>query len=271
MGKINDLIQHGLLDEAIAECIRGVKSNPSDVSRRACLYELSALCGNWERCVNQLETIIQLGGDALHWAAHMANIHSEKSRTSFWKSSDAAHPPLVGDDDYASEIADSLIHSKKSGSQFHDHFEEFGQLDFGSCIINGDSVMSVSFVDSRLTGFFEASEQGEYVWIYAGGIQKIECAEPAGDLTRLLWIPAKITFADGTIRVCTLFGLYPESFNSSNNMVRLGRDNEWDNDTEGLNIGYGPVLLTTNDAVIPLTQIRTLDFAINQDLNHPIA
>jgi protein involved in temperature-dependent protein secretion len=265
MGKINELIHHGLLDEAIAECIGGVKSNPTDVSHRVYLYELSAFCGDWKRCVNQVETIVQLGGDALHWAGHMANLNSEKHRDAFWKSSTALPPPIVGGDDYAYEIAESVALSKQSNSALAAHAENFGGLDFGPCIINGVEYASLAFVDSRLSGFLEASEQGEYVWIYAGGVKSIELAEPMGDLTRLLWIPAKITLADGSIRVCALSGLYPDTYNSANNEVKLGKDNEWSEGIEDLNIGRGPVLFAADDTIIPLIDTITLTFPENQE------
>ena len=265
MGNINQLIQHGLLDEAIKECIGGVKSNPTDVSHRVCLYELSAFCGDWKRCVNQVETIVQLGGDALHWAGHMANLNSEKNRDAFWKSPTAFAPPIVGADDYAYEIAESLAQSKQSAVALASHAENFGGLDFGPCTINGVEYASLTFVDSRLSGFLEASEQGEYVWIYAGGIKSIELAEPMGDLTRLLWIPAKIILADGSVRVCSLSGLYPETYLSPNNMVKLGKDNEWSEAAEEINIGRGPVLLAADDKIIPLIDTSTLAFPENPE------
>lgn len=265
MTKINELIHHGLLDEAIAECIGGVKSNPTDVSRRVCLYELSAFSGDWKRCVNQVETIVQLGGDALHWAGHMANLNSEKHRDAFWKSSTALHPPIVGGDEYAHEIAESLANSKQSDAALVAHAENYGGLDFGPCLINGAEYASLTFVDSRLTGFLEASEQGEYVWIYAGGVKSIELAEPMGDLTRLLWIPAKIVLADGSVRVCALSGLYPDTSSSSNNKVKLGKDNEWSERVDDLNIGRGPVLLAADDTIIPLIDTSTLTFPENPE------
>lgn len=270
MEHINRLIQHGMLEEAISECIGGVKKNPTDIPHRVSLYELSAFAGDWKRCVNQVETIVQLGGDALHWAGHMAHLHAEKNREAFWASPSAFAPPIMGGDDYAHEIAKSLTTAKQSPPAMIAHAEEYGGLDFGACIINDTSYTSLRLVDSRLCAFLEAIEHGEYVWIYAGAIRHIDLALSAGDLTHRLWIPAKIVLSDNSVRVCSLCGLYPSTHQSADPKVKLGQHNEWLDLAEDVNVGRGPVLLAADQTIIPLIQANSLAFAESDETDNTI-
>jgi len=97
LSQLNQLLLEGRLMAAVEACKQAVKSQPSQIEPRVALYELSVFLGDWDRCKNQVETIMSLGGDPLHWLGHMANIHAAKSRAACWQGRE--RPPVIGDCD----------------------------------------------------------------------------------------------------------------------------------------------------------------------------
>lgn len=261
---LNKLLQEGRLMAALDLCKQTIRESPSRIEARAALYELSAFRGEWDRCENQVETIISLGGDPLHWLTHMAAIHASKARSLCWQGRE--RPKVVGGCEPEEEsMMDDLWQAAVKAAAGDLSLTERNALDhggmvFGPCKVNGGGVGGISTIDSRLPGVLEIAEGGDYAWLWLGAVSRIEMQGGAKNLTEVMWIPARVFLTDGGVRSASIFGLYPGTELSEDPMAVLGKATEWDESLETLSLGRGGQLFDIDDQPVPFQQIRLIEF-----------
>ena len=250
---------------AVEWCKQAIRNAPSRIEPRVALYELAAFQGDWPRCKNQVETIMSLGGDPLHWMGHLANIHAAEARTRCWLGLE--RPPVLGDcDDEERHMFSRLwqaVASAAAGDEslYEENAGEYGGMVFGPGTINGTAFDELSTIDSRLPGVLEIADGGEYAWLWLGAVNRIEMQGGATNLAEVMWIPSRVFLTNGEIRTVGVFGLYPETERSDNPMVVLGRETEWDEAHPALSLGRGGQLFDVDALAVPFQRIRLLDFA----------
>jgi len=264
LANINTLLLEGQLMGAVEVSKQAVRSQPAAIEPRVALYELAVLLGDWERCQNQVEAIMNLGGDPLHWLGHMSDIHAAKQRQQCWQGQQ--RPPLLGAcDAEAQDMFDALWHAvvKLAAGEsafIANHALEFGGMAFGPGKANGMAFEELSTIDSRLPGLLEVSDGGQYSWLWLGAVSRIEMQGGANNLCEVAWIPARVFFDDGEIKALNIFGLYPGTETSANPRVVLGKETEWDDAEEPLSIGKGGQLLYVDTLATPFQQLRLIEF-----------
>jgi len=264
LSNINDLLLDGRLMDAVDLCKQSIKAQPSKIEPRVALYELSVFLAEWDRCQNQVEAIMNLGGDPLHWLGHMANIQAARERSLCWQG--RKRPPVVGDCD-ADDLSmfDALWHAVGQQASGDTSLMEaiattYGGMVFGPGKINGVGFDGISTVDSRLPGVVEISDGGEYAWLWLGAVTRIEMQGGAKNLSEVAWIPGRVFLSNGEVKAVSIFGLYPETEKSGTAMVMLGKATEWDDAHEALALGKGGQLLYVDERPIPFQQIRLIEF-----------
>jgi len=261
---INDLLLEGRLMDAVELCKQSVRTQPSQIEPRVALYELSVFLGEWDRCQNQVESIMSLGGDPLHWLAHMANIHASKERNQCWLG--RKRPPVVGAcDDEDQLMFDTLWQAVVNAAAADPALMEANAADYGGMVfgpgkINGVPFQEIATVDSRLPGVMEISDGGEYAWLWLGAVSRIEMQGGAKNLSEIAWIPSRVFLSDGEVKAVSIFGLYSETEKSANPKVVLGRETEWDDAYDQLSVGKGGQLLYVDESPVPFQQIRLIEF-----------
>ncbi|MCX6874551.1 MAG: type VI secretion system accessory protein TagJ [Verrucomicrobia bacterium] len=264
LSKINDLLLEGQLMAAVELCKQSVRNQPSSIEARVALYELSVFLGEWDRCQNQVETIMTLGGDPLHWLGHLANIHASRARCQCWLG--CQRPPVVGVCDDAEQamfaaLWDAIVQAAAGDTSLTEaHVAEHGGMVFGPGKLNGVEFAEISTIDSRLPGVMEISDGGEYAWLWLGAVSRIEMQGGAKNLAEIAWIPARVFLGNGEVKAVSIFGLYPGTEQSANPLVMLGKDTEWDETHETLSFGRGGQLLYADERPIPFQQIRLIEF-----------
>ncbi|MBN8459286.1 MAG: hypothetical protein J0M04_15760 [Verrucomicrobia bacterium] len=267
LSDLNQLLLEGRLMAAVEACKLAVRSQPSKLEPRVALYELSIFLADWDRCKNQVETIMSLGGDPMHWLGHMANIHASAARTACWQG--RSRPPVLGEcDEDDQAMFDALwqtVVAAISGNMtpLEEHNAEFGGMVFGPGRANGVPFEELSTVDSRLPGILEVSDGGDYAWLWLGAVSRIEMPGRAANLSEVPWIPSRVFFTNGEVKSLTIFGLYPGTELSTNPKVVLGRETEWDEASESLSLGSGGQLFYIDDAPVPFQQVRLIEFTVD--------
>lgn len=265
LSNLNNLLLEGQLMAAVELCKQSVRNSPSQIEPRVALYELSLFQGDWDRCKNQVETIMTLGGDPLHWLGHMADIHAAKARTQCWLGRE--RPPVVGDCDADERIMfdrlwQAIVNSEAGDDSLTvENAGEYGGMVFGPGKINGVEFAALSTIDSRLPGVLEISDGGEYGWLWLGAVSRIEMQGGARNLAEVMWIPSRVFLTNGEIKSVSMFGLYPETEKAANPMVVLGRATEWDEAHATLSLGKGGQLFDVDERPVPFQQIRLIEFA----------
>lgn len=251
---------------AVEACKQLIKSQPSRIEPRVALYELSVFLGDWDRCKNQVETIVSLGGDPLHWLGHLANIHAAKGRTACWQG--LTRPPVVGECEpeykLMLERVWEAVATAATGSlaATEENAADFGNLAFGPGTLNGAAFEGLSTIDSRLPGVLEISDGGDYAWLWLGAVSRLEMQGGAANLTEVMWIPARVFLTNGEVKTVSIFGLYPGTERSLEPRVVMGRETAWDEASESLSLGAGGQLFLVDERPVPFQQVRLIEFAL---------
>ena len=133
-----------------------------------------------------------------------------------------------------------------------------------SGIINGDNFDWLADADVRIGPMLEAIINGQYYWVPFQHIKALQIEEPA-DLRDVVWMPAHFVWQNGGDTVGLIPTRYPNSEIHQDPALKLARSTEWQEPDEGLFVGLGQRLLSTNNNDYALMDIREITFA---DIGH---
>lgn len=225
------LIREGKLEEALSALSAILRDNPSDLRRRATLFEALAFAGEYERAAKHLTILGEGNQDTMMGALlYHGALHAEHLRREMFEK-----------ETYPGPLADDA--SKITGS------------------INGRPFTELTDADPRLGARLEVFGAGDYFWIPFIQVQSIEMQPPAR-FRDLLWIPARVTTTaqfQRELGEVLLPALTPLTFQHPDDAVRLGRLTEWCADEQGRERPYGQKVLLADGEEIPMLEVRRLE------------
>ena len=124
--------------------------------------------------------------------------------------------------------------------------------------IDGNAFEWIADADSRLGPTCEAIIDGKYYWIPFHRM-KLVTIEPPQDLRDVVWMPARLTFANGGETVALIPTRYPDSEQHAESEVRLGRKTLWSEVHDGTFLGFGQRMFATDVAEYPLMEVRRIE------------
>lgn len=226
-----DLFQAGQLNDAIRALGAEVRDNPSDARRRTFLFELLCFAGDYDRAEKHLHMLAEGGNDKQMGAVlYFAALHAERVRLEKFRT--------------------EQMPTGAPAQQF-------------SGTLNGQPFESIVDADPRIGPRLELFAAGAYLWIPFEHIVSIEIETPKR-LRDLLWTPALVRtgpqFEDRELGEVLIPVLYPFSYASPNDAVRLGRETHWQEVEGGEPIPLGQKMFLVDGEEFPLLEIRKLEF-----------
>jgi type VI secretion system protein ImpE len=256
-----DLIKAGQLSDARHELIEAVKSSPTDLSSRTLLFQVFAFCGEWEKARRHLEIIAAQDSTretGVQMYLNLVRAETERLEVCRYRQRPSFLPgvPVYG------ELYESL-RQKLADKEYAEATSLLKQINDQRSKISG-SLNSNSFegfrdTDTQLSFFLEAFVHERYVWLPLEFIRELTISSPK-TLYDLLWIPAQITTWEGLTLNCYLPVLYPESFLSKDDQMKMGRMTDWTNLNGDLLKGIGQHVFEVGDEEIALLEIREITF-----------
>lgn len=223
------LYREGKLSGAIASLQEELRSNPQDVPRRTFLFELLCFQGEFERARKQLEVIE--GADPASYlgtARFKQMIRAEGLRQEMFRT--GAIPDRRDED------------PSVSGT------------------LNGKPFADLRDADPRIGPRLEMIAGGQYVWIPFSDLATIRLSPPTL-LRDLLWAPAEVEIRDreaGDTSDVVLPAMTALSWQSPDELVRLGRVTAWEELETGEEAPVGQKLLLVDDEEFPILEVREL-------------
>jgi type VI secretion system protein ImpE len=264
MTSAKELFEAGRLQAAIEEVTRGVKANPTDLSRRAFLFELLCFAGEWDRAEKQLDVIGQQDAQSdIGARIYRQNIASERKREQTLNGKGfpkfILEPPSyvalqlkalgqIGTGDF-SEARASLDRAAEESPALN------GTLD-------GEPFQNFRDADDLINSVMEVFLQGEYVWLPFEQIRGVEIFPPT-HLRDLIWARARIqTVDDAGAFAGEVFipALYANSHQQENDQARLGRMTDWRPLGDEIYTGVGQRLFLIGAEDKAMLEIRAIDF-----------
>src|SRR5262249_13106072 len=123
--------------------------------------------------------------------------------------------------------------------------------------LNGKKFDDLRDADDLFGPVLEVMAQGGYYWVPMEQIESITSNAPRFPRD-LLWMPARLELRDGSGGNVFLPILYPGSFESDNEQVRLGRLTDWKTLENGPTLGIGTHLFLMGDDAVSLPEWREL-------------
>jgi type VI secretion system protein ImpE len=226
-----ELYRAGELGQAIKALGEELRSNPLDAKRRTFLFELLCFAGEYDRAEKQLDVLADQNpksGPAT--LLYRSALYAERTRQEMFLKGETPAP----EDDEAPAAGGSL---------------------------DDRTFTHLSDADPRIGDHLEIFIAGTYTWIPTKYIERLEIEAPK-DLRDLLWARARIDcspkFRLQELGEILLPVLSPLSYLSTDEAVKLGRANDWDEDAEGNERPKGLKFLLVDGEEIPLIEVRSI-------------
>jgi type VI secretion system protein ImpE len=230
----HQLFKAGKLSEAIPALNQHLRDNPADLKNRTFLFELLCFAGDFERAGKQLGIIEQEGNkdSMLGTLLYKAALHAETLRQEMFDNKTYPKKPVNG--------AAAAVRGKLNGQEFQ----------------------SLSDADPRIGEKLEVFAGGDYLWISYQDVSVLKI-EPPKRLRDLLWMPATLAtgpaFRSRDLGEILLPAVSPQSWQHSDDEVRLGRVSEWCEDEAGEVAPFGQKNLLVDGEEFPFLEIRELE------------
>ncbi|HEV2764581.1 MAG TPA: type VI secretion system accessory protein TagJ, partial [Pyrinomonadaceae bacterium] len=246
MSQAKALFDAGRLDEAVEELLKEVKANPTDISRRTFLFELSCFAGDWDRAERQLDVIGQQSEKAEAGVLVYRNlIRAERDRRRLLP--DGLQPHFLSEPPSYVDMHLDAVNRLREGNAEQarrtlDLAEEERPAFKGT--LNGQPFTDFRDYDDLFGPVLETIVQDKYTWIPFEQVVRLQVEEPK-HLRDLLWVGAVIQTTDNQLKAY-LPTLYPGTSQAQNPLARLGRMTDWREVGEELYLGAGLHLLAVD-------------------------
>ena len=222
------LILGGQINAARTLLVDQVKKSPADIQARSLLFQVMLLCGEWDKAQRHLDIASrQMESPEMNAPVYQNLIQAEKERVAV--SNKQQRPTFFPDiPEYSEDFFQALDLLDKG--KIDDAANLFGRIDAGlpdvQGTINGQPFKGFKETDTTLAYFIEAIEYERYLWVPIANIRELAVSPPQ-TLFDLIWAKGRITTWEGLTMGCFLPVLYPNSFASEDDRIRLGRLTDW--------------------------------------------
>jgi type VI secretion system protein ImpE len=259
-------IREGQLEEALAVVQDAVRGQPAKTEHRISLFQLLAVTGEWPKALRQLNVLSDLDPKMeLLSATYRQLIACEAVRGAVFEGQRA--PLCLGDPpDWYARLVEALRFDSAgehaAAKELRD--EAFAAAEPTSGRLDDDPFAWLADADERLGPVLEAVVGGRYFWIPFARVRRIELDEPE-DLRDLVWLSARLTWANSGEAVAFLPVRYCGSEREPDPMLRLGRRTEWRQLGSGSWCGFGQRMLATDRAEYALLDSRDIALDTGSD------
>jgi type VI secretion system protein ImpE len=266
MNEAKSLLDAGNLSGAVEAVLQSVKSNPTDISSRTFLFELSCFAGDWTRAEKQLDVIGHQDANTMIGSLiYRQCLEAEKKRQRLF--SDGLKPEFLADPpDYVYGLltANNRIREGNfaEAREILDKVEE--QRPAFSGKVNGVEVEDFRDYNDLTSSILEVIIKDSYVWVPLDQVVRIELIPPKS-LRDLFWIQGTLETTNGTNGEVMIPSLYVNSYQNQNEQVRLGRMTDWRELGEDIYIGEGLKLFWIDGADRPILELKEIEINSAQE------
>lgn len=251
----------GNLTGAAQSALNLVKTNPTNVTARTFLFELSCFSGEWERAEKQLDVIGHQDANAMIGSLiYKQNLKAERDRMHLF--SHGTRPEsAMRLPDYVEDLlkANELVREGKTGEArlMLDAVEE--NRPAFPCTVNGEAFSDFRDYNDMTVCVFEVIIKDSYVWLPFEQVEKIEFLERKS-LRDIYWPQAKVEMTNGTSGEMFFPSLYVNTWKADDDKLRLGRSVDWRDLGDEIYVGEGARLFWMDGKDKSLLDIQTIEF-----------
>ncbi len=256
-----DCLQQGDIQGALSHLQEQVRAQPAKSEYRVFLFQLLSVMGQWDRALTQLSVAGELDDATLAMVAmYRQVIACERFREEVFL---GQHDPVVfGQPQEWLALSLQALKLTAEGQYLKSQDLREQAFELAPAIsgnIDGTAFDWLADSDPRLGPVFEAMIEGRYFWVPMQRIRSISIEKPV-DLRDVIWIPAHFTWTNGGESYGVIPARYPESYKIDDPLFALSRKTAWQDCGNGLFLGIGQKILTTDASDYALLDIRSIEF-----------
>lgn len=257
--RAEEYFRDGNLQGALEDLQAQIRNQPDKSRLRIFLFQLLAVLGQWDRALSQLDVLDKLETDTWPMVhAYREAIRCEVLRAEIFTG--RRKPLIFGEPPrWMAWLLESL--RLMAAAQYDQALalrdQAFDLAGASSGTMDETPFNWIADADSRLGPVLEAIINGRYYWVPIQQIRAINITE-ATDLRDLVWLPAEFTWVNGGQAFGLIPTRYPGSESVQDSSIQLARTTQWQELTDGVFIGLGQRMLTTDQDDYPLLDIREI-------------
>lgn len=253
------LLGQGRAAEALPALEAQVRARPADPALRVFLFQLLCVLGQWQRAMTQLNVAVELDAANLLMAqTYRPALNCEVLRREIFQ---GRRTPLIFGEppDWIGLLVESLrlLAQGQAEQAVGLRGAAFDAAPPSAGSLNDQPFEWIADADGRLGPVLEAIVHGKYYWVPFQRVRRIEI-DPPTDLRDVVWAPATLEWETGGRTAGLIPTRYVGSEDDADDAIRLARATRWEERSQGLFVGLGQRILTTDAAEVPLLEVRRL-------------
>lgn len=254
----SELFQSGQLKAAIDAQLAKVKSKPADQGARLFLFELFLFAGELERARKQIEVLNY--EEPKHMAAiaqFRAALQSEATRREVFAGTATPMWLMEVPEHVSIRLEATKLLANGHLAQAKAKFDEANAaVPALKGTLNGKPFEGLYDADERFGTVIEVfGSGGTYSWVPLDIVESITMNAPIRPLD-VLYRPANLVLRDGPSGDVMLPALYPGSYTSADDELKLGKATDWS--TAEISTGFGVKLLLSGETHLDFHQLREI-------------
>lgn len=257
-----ELFKLGRLADAIAAQTQAVRDNPGDQSKRIFLFELLSFAGELDRARKHLDALqFDKTEMMLAVSAYRGCLDAEKDRNEIL---DKSKPLFFSEPPQHLLTRLKGLHALGTGNKTEatkliEEANEAAPSVKGT--LNGNAFTGLRDADDLFSNVLEVFSSSKYYWVPFEEIASLDITDPKAPRD-LMYIAAELHLKNGECGPVFLPAMYLGTSSSSNDLVKLGRENEWDGEETGSLVrGYGRKVFLAGDEDRDILSWRKLEIA----------
>lgn len=255
-----ELIKVGRLTEGLDALQTEIRRNPADQRLRIFLFQLDCVLGRLDKAMTQLQLLASLDAETMLMAQVFRQVITcELLRREVF----AGHRTAMIFGEPVEWIgllvqAGALLAEGKFGPAAELRQKAFDAAPATGGKVDGQPFEWIADADPRLGPLLEVILEGKYYWVPFSRIAKIQIEKPT-DLRDVVWVPARFDWSNGGNASGHIPVRYPDSENTEDDALRLGRKTVWNEAAPDCFLGLGQRVLATDAGEYPLLECRTIE------------
>lgn len=263
---LNQMLQSRSFEDFRAGAFEAARSQPTSARARWLAYQLLCIDGDWTRALKQLQVWATLEAESTMRAQlHRGLVTTDAFRTEVFaglRRPGFVNPPPA----WLDTLVEANVALARGNATESDRLRE-AALDAAEAS-RGEGPRTGAFAwladsDTRLGPACEFFTAGGYRWIPFEQMRALEI-RPAGTLTDVVWVPARVAMRDGS----AFDGYMPTRYAGSEHgqpPIRLARETHWTSVGKTAVIGAGQKVWSTDAGDWGLLEIGDCRFAAEED------
>jgi type VI secretion system protein ImpE len=249
-----------ILDTTLTMAMAKVKASPTDASLRFGLFRMFAFTGQWSRAATQLATAIQMDAtQAMYGTTYHPCLNCEGLREQVFAGTDKS-PVFLGEPERWQGLLLQALRVPEVAEREALMLTALGDAPEVAGTFGDKTFAALCDADHRFGPQVELFVDGKYYWVGLDRLEEIRFLERT-DLIDHLWLPVEIVLKGGGSKSGYIPARYPGSQSNTDSEVVLGKNTEFQDFGEQLQIAVGGRQWVMDEQALMLSQMPTVVFA----------